>query len=377
MKLKTYVARDLKEALAQVKKDLGPEAVILSTQSQPSSHGASGWGSRRGVEVTAAVDGAEVRPPQGSFQAWVTTPPGGGSGFRHLQEELAEMKALFRQWLHQNGPPSWLLPHRQLAALYQLLVQAGVHEQLIRRWLEGVQTMVAQGGEPQSTLKERALRRLMQAMQVLDPWKTRHEGTRCWAFLGPTGVGKTTTIAKLAVRAAFMKKLRVGLISLDSIRLGGHDQLEAYARIAGLPMVSVQTRLELEAALAQMADLDLVLIDTPGRNPRAPDLPFELNRLLGDIPGLEHHLVVSATAGESSLNDALQGFGVLPLASGIVTKVDESCNFSAIFNQLCIRRLPASFLTTGQRVPEDLELASRRRLAGLLLEPRIGPPPAE
>jgi flagellar biosynthesis protein FlhF len=376
MKLKTYVGRDLQEALALVKKELGPEAVILSTHSTRSGQKGGSWERRGGVEVTAAVDTAAVLSTQAAFQAWTHPRAGEEWGVGHLREEMAEMKALFRQWLHQNGPPSWLSPYPGLAALYQLVLRAGVHEQIIRLWLEGLRDLLQSGGEPQGHLKERALRRLMERLAVVDLWKTRREGSRCWAFLGPTGVGKTTTIAKLAVRAAFMKKMRVALVSLDHVRLGGHDQLKAYARIAGLDLVSVQNRRELERELQRLADHDLVLIDTPGRNPRSPALPFELNQALGNLPQVENHLVLPATAGEESLADALQGFGFLPLGSAVITKVDESRNIAGIFNQLALRGLPVSFVSTGQRVPEDLELANRRRLTGLLLKPQMCPPPA-
>jgi flagellar biosynthesis protein FlhF len=98
--------------------------------------------------------------------------------------------------------------------------------------------------------------------------------------------------------------------------------------------------------------------------------PWSYISFLGSFPGLEHHLVVSATATEGNLVDAIQGFHLEPLASCIVTKVDEVRDIVGVFNQLCSRRLPFSFLTTGQRIPEDLELASRRRLAGLLLKPQ-------
>jgi len=91
---------------------------------------------------------------------------------------------------------------------------------------------------------ERALQLLLQEVEVVDPWKIRHKGPHRWTFLGSTGVGKTTTIAKLAIKAAFMKKIRVGLISLDNMRLGGQDHLAAYARISGLPLVTAQTRQE-------------------------------------------------------------------------------------------------------------------------------------
>jgi flagellar biosynthesis protein FlhF len=124
------------------------------------------------------------------------------------------------------------------------------------------------------------------------------------------------------------------------------------------------------AALEKMGDMDLVLIDTAGRSPYAPGLQKELTHLLGEIPDLEHHLVLSATTKESNLTKAISGFGVLPISSYIITKVDETNDFSGIFNQLCRHRVPVSYLTAGQRVPEDIELSSRKRVTELLLRRR-------
>jgi len=374
MKLKTYVAGDLQEALAQVKKELGPEAVILSTQTRRLAPSESSWGRRLGVEVTAAVDPGALTdaghvlpfPPLEALK-W-------GPAFSHLKEDLEEVKALFRQWLGEQGPPAWLAPHRDLAAFYKALLRVGVNQGVIRRWLAAAHNLLKGTAEVRGSLKEKALRLLMQFVNIVDPWKTPSSGPRRWTILGPTGVGKTTMVAKLAVQAAFMKKMQVGLVSLDNVRLGGQDQLAAYARITGLPLAVVLDGGELAAALEKMAALDLVLVDTPGRNPRAPELARDLHQSLGQVPGVEHHLVLSATTKECDLADALQGFGILPLSSLMVTKVDESREFAGIFNLLGTHPVPVSFLSAGQRVPEDLEPASRRRLAGLLFDTKNSQP---
>lgn len=374
MKLKTYVARDPQEALARVRKELGPEAVILSTQSRCLPTSEAIWAPRRSVEITAAVDRAGVLDSPPVFQAWPRNPATLEVPFVQLREELQEVKSILRQWLGAQEPPSWLVSYGDLNHLFQYLVRVGIHDRILRRWLEGVRTSLTHGqnNSPQN-LKELALRQLLHEIEVKDPWKLSPQGPHRWTFLGSTGVGKTTTIAKLAIHAAFVRRLKVGLISLDNIRLGGQEQLASYARISDLPFVAVQTRSELAESLQKMADLDLVLIDTPGRNPCDPELSKELTGLFGDLPAMKHHLVVSGTTKEDNLADAFQGFKALSLASCIMTKLDESKDIVGVFNQLCTRRVPLSYLTTGQRVPEDLEPATRRRLAGLLLGPHYLP----
>jgi flagellar biosynthesis protein FlhF len=371
MKLKTFLARDLKDALSQVKKELGPEAVILSTQSRWLKENRADWGRRPGVEVTAAID-MTAFPSNGDREGearrdWFLPPP---TPVSQIQEDLDEVKDLLHQWVRQSGPPSWLLQHKELTMFYRFLTRSGLDERFLQRWLDNVRGMLEQPGEQPLTLKEVASRYLMHAFEVIDPWKAKEGQPRYWTFVGPTGVGKTTTIAKLAAKFGLFEKQKVGLISMDNQRLGAHNQLAAYGRITGQPLMVVHQRQELLEAMEKMADLDLVLIDTAGRSPYAPDLHDELQKSLGDLPELEHHLVLSSTTRESNLINAIKRFSVLPISSYIITKVDETNDFSGIFNQLCRHRVPVSYLTAGQQVPEDIELSSRRRVTELLLRRR-------
>ena len=283
---------------------------------------------------------------------------------------MEEVKDLLHQWVRQSGPPSWLMQHKELTMFYRFLTRSGLDERFLQRWLDNVQGMLEQPGEQPLTLKEVASRYLMQAFEVVDPWKAKDGQPRYWAFIGPTGVGKTTTIAKLAAKFGIIEKHKVGLISMDNQRLGAHNQLSAYARLAGQPLMVVHQRQELLEAMEKLADLDLVLIDTAGRSPYAPALQKELQESLGELPELENHLVLSATTKESNLINAIKRFSVLPISSYIITKLDETNDFSAIFNQLCRHRVPVSYLTAGQQVPEDIELSSRRRVTELLLRRR-------
>jgi len=371
MKLKTFLARDLKDALSQVKRELGPEAVILSTQSRWVKENQASWGRRPGVEVTAAVD-LTAFPSNGEGNGegrkeWFPPSP---TPVSQIQEDLEEVKDLLHQWVRQSGPPSWLLQHKELTMFYRFLTRSGLDERFLQRWLDNVQGMLEQPGEQPLTLKEVACRYLMHAFEVIDPWKAKEAQPRYWTFIGPTGVGKTTTIAKLAAKFGLFEKQKVGLISMDNQRLGAHNQLAAYGRLTGQPLMVVHQRQELLEAMEKLGDLDLILIDTAGRSPYAQDLQKELEESLGELPELEHHLVLSATTKESNLINAIKRFSVLPISSYIITKLDETNDFSGIFNQLCRHRVPVSYLTAGQQVPEDIELSSRRRVTELLLRRR-------
>jgi flagellar biosynthesis protein FlhF len=368
MKLKTYVARNLNEALAQVKKDLGPEAVILSTHSRRTFSPSSGWPSTE-VEVRAAMDepspGYAANFSPDSHLAW-SLPK---SLLHQLQAELKEMKGFLAKWLKECGPPAWLSQHGNLAFLYQRLVDQGVSPQVLLPWLAEIRELLTGAEHTPDTVKNAALRLLMHAFGVTNPWQQREKSEPCrWTFLGPTGVGKTTTIAKLAVHFTLIRKKKVGLISLDGIRLDTRNQLAVYGKLIEIPFTFAAGREELLAALTEMQDRELILIDTPGQSPASP----EALNLIGEMPHLQHHLVVSAALSESNLAAAITGFSRVSLTSLIITKVDESQDFSGLFNQLCCRDLPVSYLTTGQRVPQDIEPASRQRLVALLLAPHQG-----
>ncbi|MEJ2071762.1 MAG: hypothetical protein P8X58_15395, partial [Syntrophobacterales bacterium] len=169
MKLKTYVARDPQEALAQVKRELGPEAVILSAQSRRVRTSESSWAKHRQVEITAAVDQAAALDSPTVFQAWPANSANPSLPFRQLREELQEMKGLLRQWLGTQDPPSWLAPYRDLNTLFQILVRVGIHDQIIHRWLDGVRTSLANGNNSGTNLKGLALRQLLQEIEVINP----------------------------------------------------------------------------------------------------------------------------------------------------------------------------------------------------------------
>lgn len=371
MKLKTYVAPNLQEALSQVKKDLGPEAVILSTQSRrtfsPDSHRP-----HTEVEVRAAMDEPDAECAKDFFPDPPLARSPLGSLLQQFQTELREMKGLLAQWMIHQGPPVGLSPYDDLMFLYEKLVAQGLPSQVLQSWLIEIQGLLAATDKSPNRARDAALRLLMQAIDVVNLWQRLEKGgARHWTFLGPAGVGKTATVAKLAAHFALGRGKTVGLISLGDLRLGAQDQLAVYGRLIGIPLIAVTQRQGLLEALTKLRDWDLILIDTPGQSPAAP----EVLQLLQGIPDLEHHLVLSSAFSESNLAAAVAGFSRAPLTSLIITKVDEGHSFSGLFNQLCRQRLPVSYLTTGPRIPQDIEPASRQRLVGLFLASSQGKKP--
>lgn len=199
------------------------------------------------------------------------------------------------------------------------------------------------------------------------PLALKKNSPRVIALVGPTGVGKTTTIAKLAAHYALRENHRAALITIDNFRVGAVEQLKTYSRIMGVPVEVASTPAELEAAIELHADKELILIDTAGRSHKDNEKIEELKGFLESRFAMEIHLCLAATTRDRELQEVVERFGILPISRVIFTKLDESESYGTIVNAHLRTKFPLSYFTTGQRVPEDLEIATPGRLAGLVL----------
>jgi flagellar biosynthesis protein FlhF len=187
------------------------------------------------------------------------------------------------------------------------------------------------------------------------------------ALVGPTGVGKTTTIAKLAANFRLRENRRVGLITVDTYRIAAVEQLRTYADIIDLPMEVVSTPREMREAVERMRSLDLVLMDTAGRSPRDEVKIRELRSLLAEAAPAEVHLVLSAASSARSLAAAAERFAPVGVTALLITKLDEATGLGNLLALARNCRLPFSYLTDGQNVPDDISIAEAKRLAQLIL----------
>lgn len=187
------------------------------------------------------------------------------------------------------------------------------------------------------------------------------------ALIGPTGVGKTTSLAKIAAAAALIHRKRVGLIAADTYRIAGIEQIRTYANLIGLPVRQARDRRELGQALVSFREVDLVLIDTTGRNPWSDEAIGQVSGMF-DETRIEKHLCIAATTRPQDLTDIVQRYQVAGLTSLIVTKLDEARGPGAVLTATWSSRHPVSHLCTGQQVPEDIEAASEDKIAGQIME---------
>ena len=195
----------------------------------------------------------------------------------------------------------------------------------------------------------------------------KENGARTALFLGPTGVGKTTTLAKLAAIYSIQHQKNVGLITADTYRIGAVDQLKIYAQILGVPLSIIYNPNELPDAINYHSDKDIILIDTAGRSIKHNDLEKEISELLtyGRID--EIYLVLGSNVSYKGCIDIINSYRFLPDYKLIFTKLDEINSYGILLNCCMLAQKPLSYLTTGQNVPDDIEIAEPEKIKNLLI----------
>ncbi|HZO89470.1 MAG TPA: flagellar biosynthesis protein FlhF [Chthonomonadaceae bacterium] len=251
--------------------------------------------------------------------------------------------------------------------LYQRLVEAGVSEALASDLLDSLPDFSAWSPQAQQPMAESALRDLIaHRVASAGPIALTPGQLKAVALIGPTGVGKTTTIAKLAAHFSLVERKRVALLTVDTYRIAAVEQLKTYSQIIDIPISVAYSQAEVLPAVAQYADHDLLLIDTAGRSQRNMMQVGELKTLLEAV-NCETHLVLSAPVKERDMLDAAQRFSAARVDRLLFSKLDETSTYGTLLNVADRTGIPLSYLTTGQKVPEDIEIADGSKLASLLL----------
>jgi len=196
----------------------------------------------------------------------------------------------------------------------------------------------------------------------------KNKKKRIIALVGPTGVGKTTTIAKLAAKFSILEKKKVALVTIDTYRVAAVEQLKTYADLLAVPMETASTPKQLQEALLKYEDNDLILVDTAGRSPLDKIAMAELKSFLSICPEIEIFLVLCATTKQTDLWEIIARFSHLPIKQLIFTKLDETLRYGVILNVVSGVRKGLVYVTTGQDVPDDIEVADPIKLAQLILQ---------
>ena len=422
MDLKRYRVNNIQEALQLIKKDLGPEAVIVSTRQVKEGKGTFGLFGKTVLEVTAALNQEQKStptktPPPTQAAAAVaygikdqeTQPSSNVVPFRststkdsqslilpiqkdvqelkesideikiktatygdhvinQLKHELGEMRHMLHMIVSQSVHHDDLHLPENLMILFQQMKFGGLEEKFARRVvLEAQKNISEEDLQNFSYVKIFLARMLMKIIKTTNGIENIEQSQKIVSLIGPTGVGKTTTAAKICSEQILQYKRKVALITVDTMRIAAVEQLRAYAKVINVPLSIVSDKVELDRAISSYADYDVIVIDTGGCSQRDETQMFELRDIFDERGRLHNILVLSATTKDSDTNEITRKFGSMPLDSIVFTKLDESSSYGSIFNHAIRFKKPVSYLTTGQNVPEDIELATKERLVDLLL----------
>jgi len=351
MKIKRFFAKDMRQAIRMVRDEQGPDAVILSSRSVEG-----------GAEVIAAIDydqewverAARTQAVAAAAQPEATPAASGDALIGSMSAELKRLKGLLAGQRTTGLLNSATTRHPNRVKLLRRLRRVGIHNDISSR-------LVAQRltGELSQQWRQTA-HRLAAQLPILDDELLDEGGVA--ALIGPTGVGKTTTIAKFAARFAQRHGIReVALVSMDSYRVGAHDQLRHFGERIGVPVFTATGPAELRALIGRLANRRLVLIDNAGLG-QHDDRLAEQFATLAAVPRLRTYLALAANTQHASLEEAVRVFGGAKPVGCILTKLDESSSLGEALSVAIRHRLPIAHLCDGQRVPEDMQPARADRL---------------
>jgi flagellar biosynthesis protein FlhF len=350
MKLKRFVAADTRSAMQQIKATFGPDAVILSSSEV-----------NGGVEIVAAVDfdetilnmqaAAKEAEPPSQVERHVTSTP-----LEDMRQEIQTLRELLEAQIRGSVGTTNEPLH---TLLLQKLLYLGVSPTSAAVWVKKIRTDLNQ---------QRAFEALLSYISELLPINDtrRIEEGGVYAFVGPTGVGKTTTLAKIAARFSLRFGAdKLGLVTMDTYRIAAQEQLMLYGKILGVKVCVAQDDVALSRVLRQLNDKKLILIDTAGMSPSDERLKSQIQTLNTYHQSISSVLVLATTSHYQVLSDAIRRYSCGRISQCILTKLDESLAIGGALSAVIEAKLKVSYLTHGQRVPEDIKMASRHQLIEL------------
>ncbi len=389
IKKRAFVAESEAEAIKKAKEELGSDIVILETR-RFKKGGFLGLFAKKYVEVIVGIPEKkendvklEILTKLLSEKRSVQAQPSLEERKRELSQsdridalerDIREVKELIGAFLDRIGQIELLDREEkrfgERGRLYSFLLEQEIKE----GYADDILRALADRGVSSKGLSWKDLRKetakVISEFIRVSPIKLKDVGTQVVAFVGPTGVGKTTTIAKLAAIFALFEERKVALVTADTYRIAAVEQLKTYAKIIGIPIEVVFTPQEIRRAIERHLDAELILIDTAGRSHYDNMKMSELKSYIESSSPDEVHIVLSLNTKYRDLEEIIKRFGCIPLHKMVLTKLDETATFGNILNLARDFSIPISYVTNGQDVPKDIEVADPSKLAEVILRLR-------
>ncbi|SFA74952.1 flagellar biosynthesis protein FlhF [Clostridium frigidicarnis] len=384
MVIKKFIVGNMNEAMIKMKQELGKDAVILS-QRKIRRPGFKGLFAKKVFEVTACVDNEAPKeePSSKSFEALKRAMEFAKSNIErnekveesskqfvknenikykrdnfndgeYILKEVKEMKDLVTSLatnISKNEPSEEKI---KLQEFKEYLMDLDIDKSVMEKILEEIK----EGEDRELKLKE-----ILREMLNVDV----PSNNGVMVLVGPTGVGKTTTIAKLAGKLSLVDKKKVGLITIDTYRIGAVEQLKTYGEIINIPFKVVMTPKEMDDALKSMSNCDVILVDTTGRSSKNIMQISELRSFIDKIEEKHVFLVISSITKSKDIEAILNGYSSLNYSSLIITKLDETSSYGSILSITNKSNKNISYITTGQSVPDDIKNPDQEELVRLIL----------
>lgn len=343
MNIKRYLVKNMKEALYLIKKDLGPDAIIVSSH-KVREKGIKGFFLPGKIEVTAVLEkneADEVKEELGQIKNILN-----GFPYRPAEEHTADIMI---------APATDLLNK-----IRQCFLDMEVDPQVVDLMLKDIDLPSRNRDEIRAKIQDRLI-------SMFKPLTPKNEKTKIMAFVGAPGVGKTTTLAKIGAIYSLFNSFRIGFITIDTYRVGAVEQMRIYGDIIGASVDVVTSPDELKEAVIRNSDKDLILIDTAGRPSKNHYQLVEIRAFLETLDFIDIYLVMNATTKKKDMMRILKDFKIIKYSQMIITKVDETESLGSIINAAYFTGLPIAYITNGQDVPDDIEVANPRLLASCIM----------
>ncbi|EGQ27370.1 MULTISPECIES: flagellar biosynthesis protein FlhF [Sporosarcina] len=365
MKMKKYTAPTMVEAMKKVRGDFGDDAVILSSN-VVKTKGFLGLFQKRSVEVVAGFDQTIEKhpielPARPVVQSTVQT-----NTTEQLQKEMQEMKNLIKG-MQQSDRTLEKFPDELVPLLMKLQSQGLAHEYIVEAGDLLYERMKKEKKDFTNSEQLQIMKEWFSAKLKDVPFGGISYTKKYINVLGPTGVGKTTTIAKIAARALLEEKKKIAFITTDTYRIAAIEQLRTYANLLQAPVEIAYNETDFRAAIEKLQDRDLIFIDTAGRNYKEAKFVEDLQSLVDFSLDMETYLVLSTTSKEQDMDIIIDRFKKFPIEKFIFTKTDETSSVGSMINLMLKHKIGTAYYTDGQEVPEDIIEANVEKLFSLLL----------
>jgi len=365
MKVKRFIANDIQEAMIKVKTELGRDAIILHTR-KIRKPGLLGFFKKPFIEVVAAID-SEYNP-QNKTNLNTKKNRASSKSFhsseKNFDKEISSIKDMLDLVLNKLDNPlkeetqSNNIKTPVLLKFQNILTENEVNKQFVDKILNIIARQISISDKNEESIKNALKIAIKDFLGKPYTIENSEKKQRVFFFVGPTGVGKTTTLAKIAAKLSILDKKSVALITADTYRIAAVEQLKTYSEILDVPLSVIYEPMEIEKVIEKYKDKSYILVDTAGRNHNHIELLDELKNIISYVENPEVFLLISLTTGHKDIINIIKSYEFLDNYRIIFTKMDEASTLGNIINVKMLTSKQLSYITTGQSVPDDIEVAN-------------------